>query len=135
MIIPHDTSRKWDTLLADTKERLAAAAKISGGSKIVKADDAVALLEAVIRPFDRVNIEGDNQKQADFLAEALCAVDPAKVHDLHMVQSVLTLDEHIDVRKGHRQETRPVLFRPAVRPHRRAAQRRQDRPRRHPHLS
>ena len=33
MIIPHDTSRKWDTLLADTKERLAAAAKISGGSK------------------------------------------------------------------------------------------------------
>ena len=67
MIIPHDTSRKWDTLLADTRERLAAAAKISGGSKIVKADDAVALLEAVIRPFDRVNIEGDNQKQADFL--------------------------------------------------------------------
>ena len=97
MMIPHDTSRKWDTLLADTKERLAAAAKISGGSKIVRADDAVALLEAVIRPFDRVNIEGDNQKQADFLAEALCAVDPAKVHDLHMVQSVLTLDEHIDV--------------------------------------
>ena len=96
-MFPRDLNRKWDTLLADTNERLAAAAKISGGSKIVKADDAVALLEAVIRPFDRVNIEGDNQKQADFLAQALCAVDPAKVHDLHMVQSVLTLDEHIDV--------------------------------------
>ena len=32
MIIPHDTSRKWDTLLADTKERLAAAAKISAAT-------------------------------------------------------------------------------------------------------
>jgi malonate decarboxylase alpha subunit len=96
-MIVRDTSRKWDTLLTDTRERMAAAAKISGGRKIVDADKTVALLEAVIRPFDRVNIEGDNQKQADFLAKALCAVDPAKVHDLHMVQSVLTLPEHLDV--------------------------------------
>ena len=96
-MIVRDTSRKWDTLLTDTRERMAAAAKITGGKKIVDADKAVALLEAVIRPYDRVNIEGDNQKQADFLAKALCSVDPAKVHDLHMVQSVLTLPEHLDV--------------------------------------
>lgn len=65
--------------------------------KIVDAKDAVALLEAVIKPGDKVNIEGNNQKQADFLAKALCQVDPGKVHDLHMVQSVLTLPEHLDV--------------------------------------
>ena len=44
-----------------------------------------------------MNIEGNNQKQADFLAKCLCEVDPKKVHDLHMVQSVLTLPEHLDV--------------------------------------
>ena len=68
MMINHDTSRTWDTIKRDTDERLAAAAKIVGSGKVVRAEDAVALLEAVIRPFDRVNIEGDNQKQADFLA-------------------------------------------------------------------
>jgi malonate decarboxylase alpha subunit len=63
----------------------------------VPAADATALLEAVIEPGDRVCIEGNNQKQADFLARCLVEVDPAKVHDLHLVQSVLALREHIDV--------------------------------------
>jgi malonate decarboxylase alpha subunit len=44
-----------------------------------------------------VTIEGDNQKQADFLASALAKVDPARVHDLHMVQSVLALPDHLAV--------------------------------------
>src|SRR6202012_2933564 len=39
----------------------------------------------------------DNQKQADFLAAALAKVDPARVHDLHMVQSVLALPDHLAV--------------------------------------
>jgi malonate decarboxylase alpha subunit len=55
------------------------------------------LLEAVIQPGDRVAIEGDNQKQADFLAAALANVDPARIHDLHMVQSVLALPDHLAV--------------------------------------
>ena len=44
-----------------------------------------------------MTIEGDNQKQADFLASALAKVDPARVHDLHMVQSVLALPDHLAV--------------------------------------
>jgi malonate decarboxylase alpha subunit len=44
-----------------------------------------------------VAIEGDNQKQADFLATALANVDPARVHDLHMVQSVLAVPQHLAV--------------------------------------
>jgi malonate decarboxylase alpha subunit len=55
--------------------------------KLVEADDAVALLEAIIRPGDRVCLEGDNQKQADFLAQCLAAVDVHRVHNLHKVQS------------------------------------------------
>ena len=58
---------------------------------------ATALLEAVIEPGDRVCLEGNNQKQADFLAACLVGVDPARVHDLHLVQSVLALPEHIDL--------------------------------------
>jgi malonate decarboxylase alpha subunit len=55
------------------------------------------LLEALLEPGDRVCLEGDNQKQADFLSESLARLDPAKVHELHLLQSVLALPEHLDV--------------------------------------
>ena len=90
-------TREWDSLKKDAAARAASAAPYVKEGKIVDAKDAVALLEAVIKPGDKVNIEGNNQKQADFLAKTLCQVDPGKVHDLHMVQSVLTLPEHLDV--------------------------------------
>ena len=78
--------------------RLARAAAVSGvRGKLCPAEGATQLLEAIVEPGDRVAIEGDNQKQADFLAAALAKVDPARVHDLHMVQSVIALPEHLDV--------------------------------------
>ncbi len=58
---------------------------------------AVQLLSAVIESGDRVCLEGNNQKQADFLARSLTQLDPHQVHDLHMVQSVIALPEHLDV--------------------------------------
>jgi len=76
--------------------RILAGSKVAAG-KIVEGHDAVALLEAVIQPGDRVCLEGDNQKQADLLAGALARVDVAKVHDLHMVQSGVVLPEHLDI--------------------------------------
>jgi len=87
---------QWDAGRAAQGERLAAGAALATG-KAVPRDHVVALLEAVIRPFDRVCLEGDNQKQADLLAAALAAVDPGKIHDLHMVQSGVVLPEHLDV--------------------------------------
>ena len=86
--------RQWDTLRQDTAQRLAAAEEITGPGKLVRAKDVVKLLEAVIRPGDKINLEGNNQKQADFLAERLCRVDPEKIHGLHLVQSAIALDSH-----------------------------------------
>src|ERR1700746_2494098 len=78
--------------------RLARATLMRGpGSKICPPDRATELLEAIIESGDRVAIEGDNQKQADFLASALANVDPVRIHDLHMVQSVLALPDHLAV--------------------------------------
>jgi malonate decarboxylase alpha subunit len=83
---------------SDRAARLARAAKANGGSgKLWPPERATALLEAIIEPGDRVTIEGDNQKQADFLAAALAKADPTRLHDLHMVQSVLALPDHLAV--------------------------------------
>src|SRR6266403_1619528 len=66
-------------------------------ARCVPPDKAKAFLEAVIRPGDRVCLEGDNQKQADFLAEALADVDRSRIHDLHIVQSGIVLQAHLDL--------------------------------------
>ncbi len=87
---------EWDRERRGRAERLAAGAAFARG-KMVKPGDATALLEAVIRPGDRVCVEGDNQKQADALAAALARVDPKIVHDLHIVQSGLVLAAHLDL--------------------------------------
>lgn len=75
-------------------ERKARAAKLASGRQVA-ADDAIALLEAVIECGDRVCVEGNNQKQADFLARALVSVDPETINELHLVQSVIALPDHI----------------------------------------
>ena len=88
----------WTRQRSNRAARLARAATLAGvRAKTVQADAIVALLEALIEPGDRVCLEGDNQKQADFLARALTQVSPERVHDLHMVQSVLSLPEHLDL--------------------------------------
>ena len=80
----------------DRDQRLQAGARHAEGKRVHR-QNATALLEAVIRPGDRVCLEGDNQKQADLLAVALAAADSAKLHDLHLVQSGVVLPEHLDV--------------------------------------
>ena len=90
----------WNTKADNRTARLARAAQALGPQlrgKHVATEAIAALLEAVIEPGDRVCLEGNNQKQADFLAQALMQVDPHKVHGLHMVQSVLALPEHLDI--------------------------------------
>jgi len=85
------------SLKQDHRKRIEAAIPLVKMGKVVDAANTVKLLETVIRPFDKVNIEGNNQKQADFLAKCLCQVDKNIVHDIHMVQSALAIDAHLDV--------------------------------------
>ncbi|HWT96651.1 MAG TPA: malonate decarboxylase subunit alpha [Terriglobales bacterium] len=86
----------WNRQKAGLAERLAAGRAHAAG-KTVPIAKLPAFLEAVLRPGDRVCLEGDNQKQADILATALADLDPDKIHDLHMVQSGVVLPEHLDL--------------------------------------
>ena len=87
---------EWQKQRSERKRRLEAASKYAKG-KLVSPQDAKSLLEAVVRPGDRVCLEGDNQKQADFLADALASIEPARIHDLHLVQSGVVLQAHLDL--------------------------------------
>jgi malonate decarboxylase alpha subunit len=92
--------RDWNHLARNREQRLARAGEQLGtrlAGRHVAHADAVDLLHAVLEPGDRVCLEGNNQKQADFLAGALLQLDPARIHGLHMVQSVLALPQHLDV--------------------------------------
>jgi malonate decarboxylase alpha subunit len=91
---------RWTTQQRNRGERLARARAALGSAlsgKVVAASHIVELLHAVLEPSDRVCLEGNNQKQADFLGKALTKLDPARVNNLHMLLSVLSLPEHLDV--------------------------------------
>ena len=93
-------TRRWDERRTDKRTRLERAASVAHGKVVANADIA-ALLTAVIISADVVCLEGDNQKQAEFLASALSRLDPARVSNLHMVMSCVALPDHIALfRKG-----------------------------------
>ena len=86
----------WDTQRRSRAARLSRAQPLANG-KHVAATQIGALLRALIEPGDRVCLEGNNQKQADFLARALNELDPTAVSGLHLLMSVLALPEHLDL--------------------------------------
>ena len=87
-------ARGWSTRREAKREKLTRiAARVHG--KIVEAAAIVEVLEALILPRERVALEGDNQKQADFLSRSLSQVDPAKVHDAHLLISTVSRPEHL----------------------------------------
>ncbi|GAB3382637.1 malonate decarboxylase subunit alpha [Massilia agri] len=91
---------RWNTQQRNRGERLARARAALGAAldgKVVQSTHIVELLHQVLEPGDRVCLEGNNQKQADFLGKALTRLDPARVGGLHMLLSVLSLPEHLDV--------------------------------------
>lgn len=87
---------KFDHLRDSYLSRTRAAAPVAAG-KFVARENALALLRAIVRSGDRICIEGDNQKQADFFARELVKLDPAQVNHLHMTQSTVVLNEHLDL--------------------------------------
>lgn len=55
----------------------------------------VDALELLVKSGDRVVLEGDNQKQANFLSRSLVKVDPKKLRDLHLIISSISRPEHL----------------------------------------
>ena len=86
----------WNTLARNKTARLERASSITS-TKIVEQKDLVRLFESVIESGDRVCVEGNNQKHADYLSQQLTLVDPKKVNDLHIVQSNIALSSHLDI--------------------------------------
>ena len=86
----------WRTRREDKARRLDRVAKVARG-RVLPTEEIVPALEALVAPGDRVALEGDNQKQADFLSRNLAAVDPEKVHDLHMLISSISRADHLDL--------------------------------------
>jgi malonate decarboxylase alpha subunit len=92
--------RRWDLRNTDREQRLQRAANVLGSAckgKLVDAGRIADLLYCVVESGDRVCLEGNNQKQADFLAKALAKLDSGRINGLHMLLSVLALPEHLDV--------------------------------------
>src|SRR3981081_4366813 len=65
--------------------------------KVLRADKIGRAFEVLIRPNDRVVLEGNNQKQADFLSRSLARVDPQIIHNLHLLISSVSRPEHLDL--------------------------------------
>ncbi|MEE7594115.1 malonate decarboxylase subunit alpha, partial [Escherichia coli] len=75
------TGRVWNRRRTE-KQRRMAEANMPG--KVIPTDQLVSVLENLLAPGDRVVLEGNNQKQADFLSRMLAEVNPQKIHYLHM---------------------------------------------------
>jgi malonate decarboxylase alpha subunit len=86
--------RSW-TALPEEKARRIAALDIPHAGKLLDPNSIVRVLQQLIRPGDRVALEGNNQKQADFLSRALVQVDPNVVHDIHLLISTISRPEHL----------------------------------------
>ena len=92
-----NTEEKIWNLQKIRRDKKLDAAKSKGLEKLVPNDRAIELLETVLSPEDRVCIEGNNQKQADFLSECLSQCNSDVLNNLHILQSVLALPSHIDI--------------------------------------
>lgn len=87
-----------DTRRRNKSARVQRVASLTKG-KIVPHEKTADLLRAIIEPGDILCLEGDNQKQADFLASQLASLDAKDLKDLHLVMSCITLPSHIELFK------------------------------------
>src|SRR3984885_8407472 len=87
-------SDPWSRRRAKKAARLARIAPWMRGI-VLETGAMVEALQALLEPGDAVALEGDNQKQADFLSRSLVQADPAKLHDLHLLISSVSRPEHL----------------------------------------
>jgi malonate decarboxylase alpha subunit len=84
----------WTTRRDEKKRRMDIVKPWMNGPLLAR-EKTVEALESMIQSGDSIVMEGDNQKQADFLSRSLVKVDPKKVHDLHLIISSISRPEHL----------------------------------------
>jgi malonate decarboxylase alpha subunit len=87
-------SQSWTTRRDAKRNRLESVQPWMQGP-ILAPEKIVDALELLLKSGDRVVLEGDNQKQADFLSRSLVKVDPKKLRDLHLIISSVSRPEHL----------------------------------------
>lgn len=107
MLSGQTPARVWNTRRTEKQRRLAS---VPVQGKVLPTADLTAMLEKLIAPGDRVVLEGNNQKQADFLSRMLAEVNPQIVHDLHMIMPSVGRSEHRISLKRHRPQAGLLLL-------------------------
>jgi malonate decarboxylase alpha subunit len=87
-------ARSWTTRRDEKRRRMESVRPWMKGPILSQAR-IIDALELLVKSGDRVVIEGDNQKQADFLSRSLVKVDPKKVRDLGLIISAVSRPEHL----------------------------------------
>ncbi len=90
------SARSWTTRRDKKTQQISKMKRLTEG-RVIPTNKIVDALEILIQPGDCVALEGNNQKQASFLSDALSHVDSAKVNNLHMVMSSISRPEHLDI--------------------------------------
>jgi malonate decarboxylase alpha subunit len=86
--------RSWTTR-RDEKQRRMKLVQPRMKGPVLPRERIIEALETLVVSGDTIVIEGDNQKQADFLSRSLIKVDPGKLHDLHLIISSISRPEHL----------------------------------------
>src|ERR1700693_3158817 len=88
--------KSWTTRRERKNRRLQRVARYCSDG-VLHSGKVIEAMEELGEPGDRIGLEGNNQKQADFLSRMLARVDPKRIHDLHLLISVLSRPEHMDL--------------------------------------
>lgn len=94
MLQQTSSPKRWDTRRQEKQKRID---RLGLKGKVLPTSDVPAMLEKLIAPGEKVVLEGNNQKQADFLSRMLSQTSPDKLHDLHMIMPSVSLPEHLDL--------------------------------------
>lgn len=89
-------AKSWCVRRDEKKKRMESIQSWMDGP-LLRPEHTLDALHLLIQPFDRIVLEGDNQKQADFLSRALVQCDPKRLHDLHLVISSISRPEHLTI--------------------------------------
>jgi malonate decarboxylase alpha subunit len=95
-VVEVSTQKSWTTRRERKNRRLQRVARYCS-DRLLDSEKIIAALEELVEPGDRICLEGNNQKQADFLSRKLAQADPERIHGLHLLISVLSRPEHMDL--------------------------------------